>query len=138
MKSRDFLKKYEIGKKEIWLIVSVLFAFSIFAIVTVNKQRKRNSDLDKSHRYTIGITTGKIKNFRSSGPDLNFKFRVNKIMYRGSKRFNDDGRIILNGGRYLVKYQPENPINNEILLEYIAPDSIISSPDSGWVYPPFR
>ena len=135
---QEFLKKYKIGKREIWLIVSVLFTFSIFVIVTVNKQRKRNSDLGKSHRYTIGTTTGKIKNIRSSGPDLNFTFSVNKIMYKGSKRFNDDGHITLKGGRYLVKYQPENPNNNEILLEFTAPDSIITCPDSGWIYPPFK
>lgn len=92
--------------------------------------------MDKLHRYTIGITTGKIKNIRSSGPDLIFTFTVNKVTYKGSKRFNDDGHITLKGGRYLVKYQPENPNNNEILLKFAAPHSIINSPDSGWNYPP--
>ena len=133
MKMRAFFLKHGVGKKEIVVLSLLFISFVLFIIFNNKRLNKRKSDLDRSYRYTVGVTIGKVKNLRSSGPDLDYRFMVNGITYGGRRRFIDSGSIDYNGGRYFVQFQPENPINNKILLQCPVPINIKEIPDSGWV-----
>jgi hypothetical protein len=128
----NFLLKNRIRKKDLLIIGFVFVAFILTVILINNRLDKNETLLKKSFRYSVCITTGKVKNVRSSGPDLDYRFKVNGITYGGSQRFKNDGTIKYNNGRYYVIFQPENPKNNKILLKYPVPDEITEVPDSGW------
>jgi hypothetical protein len=67
--------------------------FAIFIYNTNKKIAINREVLNKSFRYMVGITDGKVKNIRSSGPDLKYKFWIGGVMYINSRRFRDDGTI---------------------------------------------
>ena len=106
--------------------------FFLFIIINERRLNIKRQALSKSFRYSVCTTTGKVKNIRSNGPDLNYTFVVNGITYAGSSRFIDDGTVKYFDGKYFVIFQPEDPTNNKILLKYPASLYISNVSDSGW------
>lgn len=102
-------------------VVGLLF-FSVRGIYKAQKDRKA---LEINHLYTIAITDGyEFGGIRQSSKTY-FHFWYNGIRYDrrdGGASFNTEFKK--KGGRYYVKFQPDNPENCLLLLECEVPDSI--------------
>ncbi len=89
---------------------------------------KDKKELDLSHRYTVGKVIKHMYLARSS-QQVYYTFEFNEVKYEsmttGGQLENTVGKF------YLVKFNPDNPDNSEILLKHEVP-SKVKPPTQGW------
>ncbi|MBN8668560.1 MAG: hypothetical protein J0M30_13760 [Chitinophagales bacterium] len=137
----DLLRNfYKEGTSELhWgkVIASVLFALLLLSIGLCNRSKKQklNSERERDHRYTIGVTGVKHHNIRSSQPTVNFYYEVLGKQYEGTESIGAsyEKDVTPNGGRFFVEFSTNNPSNGKLLFDHPVPDYIRSFPDSGWI-----
>jgi hypothetical protein len=71
--------------------------------------------LKSNHRFTIA-TVYKISYPVDGGPDADFLYCVNKVVYKDFISFNGGQHKIEVGNKFLLKYYPPNPKTSRILL----------------------
>ncbi len=86
--------------------------------------------LEKKFKYSIGV----IISFKST-TESSFMFDFNYLVK--NKRFKAmqniyEKRYDLVHTRFYVKFNPDNPDNCLLLLDYPVPDCIIEAPAEGW------
>jgi hypothetical protein len=124
-------KEYKVTGRDV-IILAVILVIFIVAVVLI--QARRNQDyvrLNKNFRYTVGVTTGKVKNIRMALPTINYSFEVKGETFIDHKN-TADGSIDANGGLYLVKFETENPKNNSIMFDHPVSEKFRVPPDDGW------
>ena len=96
--------------------------------------------LKKEHKYTIGVVK-KISVNARLGENIYFttfvkgdKYEINEIIYIDIYGYNTTNII---NKRFLVKYQPSNPENCKIMLDYRVRDGV-KAPLDGWDSIPIR
>lgn len=134
---RNFLKD---GTSEIhWgktisslIVVIALIAFVIYKSTDMYQKNKERLE---NRRYTIGVTGEIHHNVKSSQPTIEFHYIVLGRRYKDIEHIGAtyEKTVLSNGGRYFVEFSSKNPDNSKLLLGQPVPDSIQSSPDSGWV-----
>lgn len=130
---------YKPGSSEVYwekLISSgvVIGSLIVFSIVKDNSIDNSKKQLDRLHRFSIGITTNYHNNVRSSYTNVDFEFKYLGATFKGTGHtpwLNNTVQKI--GGRYYVKFSPADPTNVEILFDKPVPESILNAPDTAWL-----
>jgi len=92
--------------------------------------------LEKKFKYTLGI----IYNFQSksrAGYMFEHEYYVNGKKYKSRQNIYESRRDLV-GKRFYVKFNPNNPDNCLMLLEYPVQDCIKDAPPEGWEKIPIK
>lgn len=89
-----------------------------------------NIKISRNYRYTIAATVGWTRT--AKGPFVNYKFFVNGKNFESSAPAGKD-TLILEGGRYFVKFLPTDPNVSIIIWNKPVPSYIKDPPMEGWV-----
>ncbi|MCU0376188.1 MAG: hypothetical protein MUF24_12855 [Chitinophagaceae bacterium] len=102
---------------KVWLnrIAAILMVSLMFFLV-VKRYIFDDGKLNKNHRFSIA-TIYKISYPADGGPDAEFQFCVNQLIYKDYISFNLNERKIELGNKFLLKYYPPNPKIARILLD---------------------
>jgi hypothetical protein len=124
-------------KKPIKLSFENLFSFFVLIMISyiliVSKQNENSCE--KYGKYTFG-TVYKVYYWKGSKEAL-MMIKVNGKNNIGGGAIKD--RNIKIGDRFLVKYDSTSiDYNAHEYFDVPIPDSILTAPDEGWLYPPFR
>ena len=121
------------GKVVCSLIVLIaLIAFIIYKNKDINKKEKERM---ANRRYTIGVTGKMRHNIKSSKPTVEYYYNVLGSKFKRKEHVDSkyEKSVVPNGGRYYVEFSSKDAANSKLLLGLQVPDSVINSPDSGWV-----
>ena len=132
---KNYIKEGSYGiqtKKTIKIIgIGLLFLFLIVYLSNVYIDASR---LKNEHKYTIGIVNDISVNARL-GENVYFtiivrgvKYKTDDIIYIDMYGYTPTNII---NKKFLVKYQPSNPKNCKIMLDYRVKDSV-KAPPNGW------
>lgn len=104
------------------IIVIVIF---IGLGLAVARAIYEGNQLDLHYRFAIATTDNK-----TFGGHIQYHFEVKGILYRHSTKVL---RLRLNGGKYFVKFNSENPEQSaEVVSAEEIPPCIEKQPDDGW------
>ena len=113
-------------KKKI-LKISFLVLIIIFFII---KALIEDNQLEKNHRFTIGSIFSFEKKGRN-GYMFENEYYVGGEKYKSIQNIYENRRDLV-GKRFYVKFNPDNPDNCLMLLDYPVPDCIKEAPAEGW------
>jgi hypothetical protein len=105
---------------------TIAFIVIVVAVLTLVSNEIR---LYLDHHFTIGYTNGSHKT--SKGVIIEYYFVINKVKYKGS-RDALKYEPVSEGGRYFVKFLPNDPSVNRILWDKPVPEQIQLAPIDGW------
>ncbi len=115
-----------------------LIGFVIFCVFQCKKKEEKKNRLNANYRYVIGTTTGTVSNHRSSSISLKYTY-----FFRGDKyasqisvpKWSGNGLrgIKTDRGHYIVKVNPEDPNNNEMLIAIPVRWVPAVVTDTGWI-----
>jgi hypothetical protein len=118
-----FIKRKIKHIRGIYILIGSVFVISFLII-------GQYCELKIHGKYTIGKTLGieKARNYYFS-----YEYFVNQKRYFSCEGItsSEAKNYNLNGGKYLVRFSPNLPIINEIMLDYPMYDSIVL-PVNGW------
>ena len=100
---------------------------SVLIVVVLIKTNSDNTLLEKQGKYTIGTTIGLTHN--AAGFRLQYEFFYKNK--RGYGMDNYDESTIKEGGKYLVRFYPDNLFNCDIYWDMQIPEGVVS-PKEGW------
>lgn len=90
-------------------------------------------------RYTIAVTNGTTQGIKSTFPAIHYYYYVKGTKYNSSFDISlKEHPLQTEGGRYLLVFSSKDYKNCEFLYNCPIPDSIIESPDEGWIELPFK
>jgi hypothetical protein len=119
--------------------IGIVLLFLVLIVALLNSFLD-NYKLEKEHKYTIGIVKSTRVNARL-GESVHFsifikgvKYEISEIIYIKMYGYTPNNII---SKRFLVKYQPSNPENCKLMLDYRARDGVKAPPD-GWDSIPIR
>ena len=119
--------------------IGIVLLFLVL-IVTLLNLYLDDYKLKKEHKYTIGVVKNISVNARL-GENVYFttfikdvKHEIDEIIYIDMYGYTPNNII---NKRFLVKYQPSNPKNCKIMLDYRVGDRV-KAPPNGWDSIPFR
>lgn len=103
--------------KKIWInsIAAFLIVF-LMLFLGVKRYVFDDGKLNSNHRFTIA-TVYKISYPVDGGPDADFQYCVNQIVYKDYISFNGNQQKIEIGSKFLLKYYPPNPKIARVLLD---------------------
>jgi|SRR5699024_3732497 len=103
----------------------VLVSIVIILLIIQNKNDKLLSGVG---HYTVGKIIEK-KIVAGAGPTYIYEYNVNNKMFRkkGSSGFKG-----YENKYYFVIFNPNNPKESEVLINFKVPDSIKEAPEDGW------
>jgi len=112
--------------KNILKILIIVFVILFFII----KGLIEDYQLKKNNKYSIGV----IINFSSTTESsymFEFYYYINNNKYKAVQNTYEK-RDDLVGKRFYVKFNPNNPDNCLMILDYPVPDCIKDAPQDGW------
>ncbi|MBS2212757.1 FeoB-associated Cys-rich membrane protein [Carboxylicivirga mesophila] len=89
-----------------------------------------HNKIKKDGRYTVGTVTDFKANFRN-GYTVYYEFTVSGILYEQRMHVSTEYDNVIKH-RFFVKYNPEYPRHNFIMLEKPALSKFWNSPSEGW------
>jgi hypothetical protein len=93
---------------------SIMVIIIIFVII--KRYGFDESKLNSNYKFTQAIVY-RISYPAEGGPDADFEYCVNQLVYRGFISFNPTQQKIMVGKKFLLKYYPPNPKIARILLD---------------------
>ena len=120
--------------KKITKYVGIGFLFFLLVII-LGVNYLDYLKLEREHKYTIGYIYD-IKVRGNGGFNVYYEYKVDNIEITNMETDTYFGNKLLNK-RFLVKYQPSNPENCKIMLDYRVRDGVKAPPD-GWDSIPIR
>ena len=130
----ELKKKIKNIDKGIALVNIIVFtAFIIFIAYKEDEFKELKKERKQHLRYTIGTTTYKTNNPRSSTRLVYYRYSYRDASYThfGSIDYFDKS-VNTKGGRYYVEFSSLNPENSEILFDRPVPSHIMNPPYTGW------
>ncbi len=118
------------SKKGVLPLYIVFILFAIYMFFAIKNKRA----LDKNHRYTVGRVYNHIYLVRG-GDAIYYNFQYMNKDYSSSSTGDKLKETV--GRSYIIKFNPENPENCEILLDKEVSKGI-SPPSEGWEKLPVR
>lgn len=102
---------------KIWInSISAFLIVSLMLFLGVKRYVFDDGKLNSNHRFKIA-TMYKISYPVNGGPDADFQYCVNQIVYDDYISFNTNQQKIKVGNKYLLKYYPPNPKIARVLLD---------------------
>ena len=120
--------------KEAWIIICLI---AVLGIVYFFAGILPKRELEKKHRYTLGIIT-QIEYPSEGSKAADFYYRYKGQTFHGafSLLIGYENKFKV-GDRIYVKFHPDNPDNSEVMEDIIVSDSIII-PKEGWKEMPLK
>lgn len=90
-------------------------------------------ELRDNHKFTVGTPIRYDVN-SNTGNDMVYVYTIDNVRYSQSfpcSDFHGGCRTLINKHFY-VMFNPDNPQNSELLLDFPVPDSITKAPTEGW------
>ena len=117
MKNRKIIKPVGIG-------ILFFFLFIVLILNYINYIK-----LEREHKYTVGYVYD-VKVRGNGGYNIYYKFEINNTEIMNMETDTYYGKKVFQK-KFLVKYQPSNPENCKIMLNYRIIDGVKAPPD-GW------
>jgi hypothetical protein len=103
--------------------------FFTFLTVVLFKIFYDDYRISSNHKYCIGITKGWKRT--GKGPTVYFEYTIGGEVFKSSAKSGKD-TVILNDGKYFVKFLPSDPSVSRIMWDKPVPACIGGSPSDGW------
>jgi len=119
-------------KSRLFQVIGVVALIAILLIIAFIIVRN-NRMLHDNHKFTIGTPIRYDVNSNTSN-DLVYIYFVNNVRYMQDSPCSDYSfsyRSLINRNFY-VMFNPDNPKNSKLLLDFPVPDSIREAPPEGW------
>lgn len=114
---------------KVWLNrIGAIVMVCLMLFLVVKRYIFDDGKLNSNHRFAIA-TIYKISYPSDGGPDAEFQFCVNQVIYKDYISFNVNEHKIEVGNRFLLKYYPPNPKIARILLDNPLDSSITTKPN---------
>ena len=117
--------------KKLWQVIGLFMIFAIpilIAIYSLHQDRL----LKNNHKFTIGVPY-QYKIYADAPPEFEYFYFYNEIKYI---QYESDFEIkkpkLALHKRFYVMFNPDNPKNSKLLLDFPVPDSIREAPPEGW------
>lgn len=115
-----------------------LIGFIVFCVFQCKRQEESKKSLNANYRYVIGEVYDYSSNHRSSNYGVYYTFFLRGKKYASDirvskwtgKRLKD---VNTSGGHYIVKVNPEDPNNNEMLIAIPVRRVPAVVSDTGWI-----
>ena len=103
--------------KNVWLNrIAALLMVCVILFIILKRYFFDETKLRSNYKFTIA-TVYKISYPVDGGPDADFQYCVNQVIYKNYTSFNITLQKISIGNRFLLKYYPPNPKIARILLD---------------------
>ncbi|MBL7877969.1 MAG: hypothetical protein JNL53_20050 [Cyclobacteriaceae bacterium] len=103
--------------------------FFAFLVVILFKIYYDDYMIANHGRFCIGITKGWKRT--AKGPTVYYEFLINGKIFGSSAKSGKD-TLVLNGGRYFVRFLPNDPTVSRVMWDRPVPDCIGKQPLLGW------
>jgi hypothetical protein len=101
---------------KVWINrIAAFLMVCIVLFVVVKRYVLDEGRLNSNHRFTIA-TVYKISYPADGGPDADFQYCVNQVVYKNYASFNPNQQKNIVGKKFLLKYYPPDPKIARILL----------------------
>lgn len=98
--------------------VSAILVVCFVIVIAAKRYLFDENKINNNHQFTVA-TVYNISYPAEGGPDADYEYCVNNILYRDFISFNPKQRKIVAGSKFLLKYYPPNPKIARILLDSI-------------------
>ncbi|MFY7840510.1 MAG: hypothetical protein ACOVP7_09545 [Lacibacter sp.] len=135
----NYFKKGTRTVEPIKVVVSLIVVVFLVIFYFYNESDLKDKEADRRNntRYTVGFSTKRYKNPKSSKPTIEFYFFYRQSKYRSREHIDAEyEQLSLEEKRYYVEFSSINPCNCRLLFASPVPDSVNNIPDDGWSYMP--
>jgi len=112
-------------------IVNKVAAFvmvGIILFVVIKRYVFDGDKLSSNYKYTVAIVY-RISYPADGGPDADFQYCVNNVIYKNFTSFNPDKQKVSVGDKFPLKYYPPNPKIARVFLDKPMESASISKMD---------
>lgn len=96
--------------------IAAILMVSLMLFLGLKRYVFDDEKLNSNYRFTIA-TVYKISYPVDGGPDADFQYCVNQVVYKDFISFNVNKQKITVGNKFLLKYYPPNPKIARVLLD---------------------